>query len=748
MIRQLSPAAVPAAPASTASGPGPARAPRAQWADTAKGACIVLVVAWHVIVKDYLQIDWHVGAPVPGLWGTLGEQLLPLRMPLFFTISGVFATNALHRPWRVVARSRIARFLYLYAAWLLVHTAVLAAVPGFPTDRATSALGLLEQLTVTPSNLWYLYALALYLAFAKAVRRAPRALVLVPAAALSAAAAAGLLNTPGNRGGLYQNLIFFLAGLHLRPHIGRWAATATRRRLVLTAGAYALALAAMAAAGAQRWLGVWPLVSVVAVAFGITAAAHLCRRSALSAPIATLGRTTLPVYVIHLPVLAVLHRLLVAPLSGLGRAGQRPARARLPDPGDRAGDRREPRHPPRPAGRGRDLAVRPPRPPCGAGAMTALAEAVVDLAAIAHNVRTVAAVADREVMAVVKADGFGHGAAMVARAALGAGASWLGVTSAGEALALRAAGVTAPTLSWLHRPDEDFAALVAADVDVGVSTPTHLHAVVDAARRLGVPATVQLKVDTGLSRNGAAGDDWPELVGWARKYELEGCLRVRGVWSHLADADVPGSPGAARQVAAFEEALRVARSTGLDPDLVHLANSAAALSAPPTRFDLCRIGLALYGVDPFGAAGPGRYGLRAAMTLRTTVVNVKRVPAGTGVSYGPAHVTERPTTLALLPLGYADGLPRAAGGRAAVWLGDRRCPIVGRIAMDQCVVDAGDLPVAVGDPAVVFGPDGGDGAPPTVAEWARWAGTIPNEILTGVGPRVVRAYLHGEAENG
>ncbi|MGC4812665.1 acyltransferase family protein [Micromonospora sp. DT228] len=295
---------------------------RARWADAAKGVCIVLVVLWHVVVKDYLQIDWHVGVPVPGLWGTLGEQFLPLRMPLFFTISGVFAANAAQRPWRVVARGRIAGFLYLYVVWLLIHTAVLAAAPQLPTDRATSALGLLEQLTITPSNLWYLYALALYFTVAKATRRVPRALVLVPAAALSAIAAAGLLDTPGNRAGLYQNLVFFLAGLSLRPQIERWAATASRRRLVLTSGAYALALAAMAAAGAQQWFGVWTAVSAVAVIFGITAAARLARWSAISDPLARLGRITLPIYVIHMPVLALLHRLLLVPVSGLDRSAQ------------------------------------------------------------------------------------------------------------------------------------------------------------------------------------------------------------------------------------------------------------------------------------------------------------------------------------------------------------------------------------------------------------------------------------------
>jgi uncharacterized membrane protein YcfT len=300
---------------------GPAAA-RVEWADAAKGVCILLVVSWHVIVKDYLLIDWHIGLPVPGLWGTLGEQFLPLRMPLFFAISGVFATNALRRPWRRVARGRIAKFLYLYAVWLLIHTAVLAAAPDFPTDRATSVWGLLEQLTITPSNLWYLYSLALYFVIAKAVRRLPPVVAVVPAAALSAVAAAGLLASPGNRGGLYQNLVFFLAGIYLRPQIERLAAAATRRRLVLTSLAYVLVLAAMAAAGTQKWFGVWPLVSVVAVVFGVTAAARVARSPALSGPLLRLGRITLPIYVIHMPVLAVLHRLLVRPLSSLGGGAQ------------------------------------------------------------------------------------------------------------------------------------------------------------------------------------------------------------------------------------------------------------------------------------------------------------------------------------------------------------------------------------------------------------------------------------------
>lgn len=363
----------------------------------------------------------------------------------------------------------------------------------------------------------------------------------------------------------------------------------------------------------------------------------------------------------------------------------------------------------------------------------ALAAATIDLAAVRHNTALLAAHTTAGLMAVVKADAFGHGIVDVARAALAAGAGWLGVTSSAEALRLRSAGVRAPILSWLHHADEELSALIAAGVDLSVSTPVHLRSVADAALRLGVPAQVHLKVDTGLSRNGATAADWPDLVAQARRAQDRGAVRVRAVWSHLATADVPGHAEVSRQVRRFDEAYAVARAAGLDPPLRHLANSAALLTAPRTHYDLVRAGIGLYGIEPV----PGRvFGLRPAMTLRSRVVNVKRVPAGTGVSYGHTHVTRRATTLALVPLGYADGLPRAAAGRAQVWLAGTRRPIVGQIAMDQCVVDAGDLDVRCGDEVVVFGP--GDRGEPTAADWARWAATNPHEILTGIGARVAR----------
>jgi alanine racemase len=360
------------------------------------------------------------------------------------------------------------------------------------------------------------------------------------------------------------------------------------------------------------------------------------------------------------------------------------------------------------------------------------AHAVVHLDAVAHNTALFAAHTAAAVMAVVKADGFGHGAVPVARAALCSGATWLGVTTCAEALHLRAAGITAPILSWLHSPLEDPGAALLAGVDLSVSSAEHLRAVAASAARLDVTAEVHLKVDTGLHRNGARPEEWPELVRLARELGSTGPVRVRGVWSHLV-GDAEGTTRS--QVGLFDEAVEVARGAGLRPSIRHLANSAATLGAPRTHYELVRPGIGLYGVEP----DPRHVvGLRGAMTLRARLILVKRVPAGSGVSYEHDYVTDRATTLALVPLGYADGVPWAAAGRAEVSIAGRRYPVAGRIAMDQFVVDVGGAPVQVGDEVVVFGP--GTGGEPTVADWARWAGTLPHEILTGIGPRVERHH--------
>ncbi|RXZ69999.1 alanine racemase [Agromyces albus] len=365
-------------------------------------------------------------------------------------------------------------------------------------------------------------------------------------------------------------------------------------------------------------------------------------------------------------------------------------------------------------------------------------EAVVDLAAIRANVAALAAqVAPALAMAVVKADAYGHGALPVARAAVDGGADWLGASDLDEAIALRDAGITAPLLAWLHDPGARFAPAIERDVDLGVSSLHQLNEIAQAAASVDRIAAVHLKIDTGLSRNGVAPADWERVVRAAAELERDGRLRVRGVFSHLANTS-PAEDAA--QVAAFERALDVASAAGLTPELRHLASTAAALRRPEARFDLVRLGIGIYGVPPFGdGTTAADLGLVPAMTLRGRVAAVRRVEAGTGASYGHAWRAEHATTLALVPLGYADGVPRQASNRAEVWLAGARRPVVGRIAMDQFLVDVGDAPVAVGDEVVLFG-DPSSGAP-SADDWADAADTIGYEIVTRIGVRVPRRYV-------
>lgn len=371
------------------------------------------------------------------------------------------------------------------------------------------------------------------------------------------------------------------------------------------------------------------------------------------------------------------------------------------------------------------------------GMVAPRAEVVVDLDAIRHNVELLVAGAPRaQTMAVVKADGYGHGALEVARTVLAAGAAWLGVCTVEEAIELRDAGITAPVLSWLHVPDEDFAPAIAAGVDLSVSSCRGLDGVLAAVRSRQRPARVHLKVDTGLSRGGAQPADWAELVERAAKAAARGEIEVVSVWSHLAHADAPQHPMVGVQTGRFATAYRMAVESGLRP-LRHLANSAAALTRPDLHLDLIRPGIAVYGLSP--VPRQGGFGLRPAMTFRSRVMLVKRVPAGEGVSYGHTWTTARPTTLAVVPVGYADGVPRALSGRLDVLLGGRRRPVVGLVCMDQIVVDCGDEPVTEGDEVVLFGP--GDRGEPTAQDWADALGTIHYEIVTGmVRPRVVRTF--------
>ncbi|WP_345761895.1 alanine racemase [Diaminobutyricibacter sp. McL0608] len=370
-------------------------------------------------------------------------------------------------------------------------------------------------------------------------------------------------------------------------------------------------------------------------------------------------------------------------------------------------------------------------------------EAVIDLGALSRNVAHLRTVIGTEhVMAVVKANAYGHGSVECARAALDGGADWLGVADLTEAVELRDAGIAAPILAWLHDPDTDFAPAIEAGIDLGLSSKAQLEAVASARRalvaqgRLHGQALVQLKLETGLSRNGIAEHEWDETFGRARELEQEGDIVVRGVFSHVSNASPEDDADA---IAFYRRGLERAEVAGLRPELRHIAASAAALRIPDARFNLVRLGISIYGLSPFEGQSSAELGLSPVMTLRGRVAAVRRVPAGKGVSYDYTYRTPHETTLALVPLGYAEGIPRHASNRATVSIGGRVFPVSGRVAMDQFVVDVDDQTVDVGDEVVLFG-DPAAGFP-SADDWADAAGTINYEIVTRIGPRVQRTFV-------
>jgi alanine racemase len=385
-------------------------------------------------------------------------------------------------------------------------------------------------------------------------------------------------------------------------------------------------------------------------------------------------------------------------------------------------------------------------PAAVAGIDPATASAEIDLAAFRSNVAALKEHAGVPVMVVVKADGYGHGILACAREARAAGAEWLGVATPTEALTLREAGDTGPMLAWLYGIDEDLTPLVAADVDVSAQSVEQIGRVVSAAAVAERRARVQLKIDTGLSRNGTPAYDWQRVCAAAAEAEHAGALAVVGIWSHFAAADEPGHPSIRLQMEAFQRAYEHARAAGLEPTLRHLSNSAGALVVPEARLDLVRVGIAAYGIDPArGIAALAGVGLRPVMRLRAQLVNVKQIEAGAGVSYGWTWTAEATTTVGLVPLGYGDGIPRHAGNRAWVGWSGSRVPVRGRICMDQFVVELGEGRVAQpGEEVIIFGP--GDHGEPTAAEWAAWCDTIGYEIVTRIGTRVPRRYLNVSPE--
>ncbi|TDD57623.1 alanine racemase [Kribbella antibiotica] len=367
------------------------------------------------------------------------------------------------------------------------------------------------------------------------------------------------------------------------------------------------------------------------------------------------------------------------------------------------------------------------------------AEAIVDLAAIRHNVATLRDRAEgAQLMTVVKADGYGHGIVPVAAAARQAGADWIGAAVLEEALALRDAGDTGPIFCWLTTPGEPLTEAIDSGIDLSAGAPWEIEEL--AAAVVDRPARVHLKIDTGMSRGGAVPEEWPALIRVALREQAAGRIEIKGIWSHLAQSDEPKSAINEAQLATFIEAIAVAESFGVEAEFKHLANSGATLELPETHFNLVRPGIATYGLSPFGhALSAAELGLRPAMTLKARLAMVKRVPAGVGVSYGLTWTAPRPSTLGLIPLGYGDGLPRHASNGAPVQSAGGRRSVVGRICMDQCVVNLEDDDVVAGDEIVLFGP--GTAGEPTVDDWADAARTINYEIVTRLGPRIPRRYI-------
>ena len=374
--------------------------------------------------------------------------------------------------------------------------------------------------------------------------------------------------------------------------------------------------------------------------------------------------------------------------------------------------------------------------------MSAHVTAKIDLGALAHNVRVLKErTGGRKLMIVVKADAYGHGLVKCAQAAVNAGADYLGVALLEEAVALREGNVPGPILAWLNTPNDRFAECIARDIDLSVNSLATLKAISNAAYSVDRVARIHVKVDTGLNRNGVTLSDLPELILALRKAEDEGTVKVIGVMSHFAYADEPSNPTIAIQISQFKQAVDLLEAAGLELEFKHLANSAATLGLPETYFNMVRPGVAAYGVSPGEEVGLATdFDLKPVMTLTAPIVLLKKVPAGSGVSYAHQYHTSADTTLALIQAGYADGVPRSATNKGPVLVGGEIRKVAGRVCMDQFVLDVGDLDVSLGDEVILFGdPSRGE---PSVEDWAIAADTISYEIITRIGPRVHREFVN------
>jgi alanine racemase len=368
------------------------------------------------------------------------------------------------------------------------------------------------------------------------------------------------------------------------------------------------------------------------------------------------------------------------------------------------------------------------------------ASAEINLSAITQNFKSIKSRTTADVLAVVKADAYGHGLIPVSKALEEAGADWFGTALLEEAINLRKAGILKPIISWLTPLGEDFKSAIDLDIDLGIPSIDLLDEVIKAASLTGKTARIHLEIDTGMSRGGVL-SEWDQLI----KSVLVGVnlkqLKVIGIWSHFARADEPDELMNQEQLSLFEEKVNQAKAAGIDAQFIHIANSAALFTNKSTHKNIIRSGIALFGLSPDvkTIGDSSSLGLKPAMKLKAKLNLVKEVKAGSSVGYGGTAVLKSDTKLGVVALGYADGIPRNTNNLAGVFVDKKRAPIIGRVSMDQFVVDLGVTSNAkTGDEVIVFGDGSGDEY--TVDEWAKAANTINYEIITRIGPRVPRIY--------
>jgi alanine racemase len=372
----------------------------------------------------------------------------------------------------------------------------------------------------------------------------------------------------------------------------------------------------------------------------------------------------------------------------------------------------------------------------------ARAVAEINLTAIKKNIEYIKQKSNAQILAVVKADAYGHGLIPVAKAAVDSGATWLGTALLEEAIELRNNGIDANVIAWLTPLGEDFKSALSLKIEIGVSSIELLDEIVSASEEVGVIPRLHLEIDTGMSRGGVA-DQWEMLIAKVANLIKENKIEIVGAWSHFARADEPAEVMNKEQLDLFDNKVTQLRSLGIKPEFIHIANSAAALTNQASHKSIVRWGIGLYGLSPDvnNLGDSKKLGLLPAMKLKAKLNLVKKVKSGATVGYGATAKVLKDTKLGVISLGYADGIPRNANNSAGVFVAGKRAAIIGRVSMDQFVVDLGaDSLAKTGDEVIVFG-DGSAGEY-TVDEWAKACGTINYEIVTRIGPRVPRIYTY------